>query len=156
MAATVLRAAYFMSNWDFALETARKGGVVQSLFPADFELAMVAPTDIGEVAARLLTDPVEPGPLHHVEGPERYTPSQVASAFGSALAKHVRLVTVPRSKWKSTFESMGFSKPAAESYVGMTSVTLDEEYVLAGDPERGEVSLQQYVAGLVRSSPGSQ
>jgi uncharacterized protein YbjT (DUF2867 family) len=156
MTATMLRAAYFMSNWDFALETALKDGVVQSLFPADFRLAMVAPTDIGELAARLLTDPAEPGPLHHVEGPERYTPSQVASAFGNALGKRVSLVTIPRSEWKSTFESMGFSKPAAESYVGMTSVTVDEEYALADSPERGKVSLEQYVAELVRSIPVSQ
>lgn len=149
--AAVLRAAYFMSNWDFALETARSEGVVQSLFPADFVLPMVAPQDIGEVAARLLTEPAsDPARwLHHIEGPERYTPAQVVAAFGETLGRHVELVTVPRSQWRATFEGLGFSKLAAESYATMTAVTVDEPYEIDGEPERGKVSLARYVAGLV-------
>lgn len=138
-----------MSNWDFSLETATREGVVQSLFPTDFELAMVAPADIGKVIARLLIEPSERSRLRHVEGPERYTPLQVAAAFGKALGKTVRLVTVPRSEWRATFEQMGFSKAAADSYTRMTSVTVDEKYDFAGEPERGTTSLDQYVAGLV-------
>jgi uncharacterized protein YbjT (DUF2867 family) len=148
----VLRAAYFMSNWDFALETAKNEGVVQSLLPASFQLPMVAPKDIGELAARLLTEPAPPGRLLHVEGPERYTPSQVASAFGKALDRPVRVMTIPRSDWKATFESMGFSELAAESYTRMTSVTVDESYDFAGEPERGKISIERYVSELVESA----
>jgi uncharacterized protein YbjT (DUF2867 family) len=38
-----LRAAYYMSNWDASLETARKEGKVHSMYPPDFKLPMVAP-----------------------------------------------------------------------------------------------------------------
>ena len=38
-----IRAAYYMSNWDAALATARERGAVESFFPADFLLPMVAP-----------------------------------------------------------------------------------------------------------------
>jgi hypothetical protein len=57
-------------------------------------------------------------------------------------------VTAPREKWQETFESMGFSKAAAESYVRMTAATLDD-LDLPANPERGTVSLQRYISDLV-------
>ncbi len=54
--AAIIRAAYYFSNWDAALETARAEGMVHTMYPVDFELPMVAPLDLGEQAARLLTD----------------------------------------------------------------------------------------------------
>lgn len=149
---SVLRAAYFMSNWDFSLETARSEGVVQTMFPADFELPMVAPADVGEVAARLLTEPVASAGLHHVEGPRRYTPADVAAAFAEALRKPVRVEVAPRETWRQVFEGLGFSAAAAESYARMTAVTVDEKYQVPGVPVRGKTSLSDYVAQLVARS----
>lgn len=40
---TIVRAAYYMSNWDMALQTARSEGIVHTLFQVDFKLPMVAP-----------------------------------------------------------------------------------------------------------------
>jgi hypothetical protein len=45
-----------MSNWDAAVESARKDGEVPSFFPVDFPLPMVAPRDLGRIAARLMTE----------------------------------------------------------------------------------------------------
>jgi uncharacterized protein YbjT (DUF2867 family) len=146
---SVVRAAYYMSNWDFALELARDAGVLQTLFPAAFKLPMVAPEDLGRVAARLLTEPAERAGLHHVEGPERYSPSDVAAAFAKALSRPVQVLTVPREDWGKTFLSIGFSEPAAEAYARMTEVTLDEPYVMSDTPERGTVSLDRYITELV-------
>jgi uncharacterized protein YbjT (DUF2867 family) len=146
---SIIRGAYFMSNWDFSLELVRQTGVLHTLYPADFKLPMVAPRDLGRVAARLLTEPVERAGLHHVEGPERYAPSDVAAAFAKALGRAVRVVTVPREDWKATFESMGFSEQAAEAYARMTAVTMDQRYVVPETPERGKVSIDQYIAELV-------
>lgn len=61
--ATIIRAAYYMSNWDASLLAAREGAM-QTLYPEDFKLPMVAPSDIGELAARLLTEPTEQTGLH--------------------------------------------------------------------------------------------
>jgi uncharacterized protein YbjT (DUF2867 family) len=146
--ASIIRAAYYMSNWDASLETARREGIVNTLFPADFELPMVAPRDLGEAAARLLTEPPEKNGLHHVEGPSRYTARDVAAAFGGALGKEVRVVSVPREHWAETFESMGFSPKAAQSYARMTEVTVDGTYDPPTRPERGKVTLERYVAEL--------
>ena len=146
--ATILRAAYYMSNWDSSLITAQESGVVQSFLPETLELPMVAPHDVGEVAARWLLEDARTG-LYHVEGPERYTPGDVSRAFAAALDKPVRLDVTPRDHWRQAFQSLGFSESSAESYARMTAVTVDEPYELPDEPERGNTSLRRYIAELV-------
>lgn len=143
------RAAYYMTNWDMALDSAREQGVLTSFFPADFEIAMVAPQDMGEAAAKLLTDADKPGGVHFVEGPRRYTPGDVAAAFAKALNRPVRVETVPRDKLEETFASMGFSPEAARSYAGMTELTLDNPQPLPPQVYKGRVTLEDYIARLV-------
>jgi len=145
--ASIIRAAYYMSNWDYALETARRAGVVQTFFPVDFKLSMVAPRDVGQLAARLLVEPAGQTGLHHVEGPQRYSPNDVAAALAVVLGKPVQAVSVPRSEWESTFESMGFSKLAAFSYARMTAFTVDEQYPSSTALTLGAISLREYLAG---------
>lgn len=142
---SVIRAAYYLSNWDGALETARENGLVYAAFPGSFVLPMVAPHDLGAVAARLMTEPPEQGVIHHVEGPERYSPDDVAAAFAAALGRNVEAVSTPRDQLQPWFESRGFSKPAARSYAAMTAFTLDRPDYPA-NPERGTTSLTHYVA----------
>ncbi|RWN29854.1 NmrA family NAD(P)-binding protein [Mesorhizobium sp.] len=146
--ASIIRAAYYMSNWDSALETAEQDGVVNTFFPADFRLPMVAPDDLGRAAARLLKEPIEQTGTHYVEGPARYTASDVAAGLSDELRKDIQVVPAPREKWQETFEGMGFSRAAAESYARMTALTLDE-LELPADPERGTVTLQRYISDLV-------
>lgn len=146
---SVLRAAYLMSNWDFSLGEARAAGVLHTFFPVTLELPMVAPADVGVVAAELLREPAERTGVHHVEGPARYSPAGVAGAFAAALGKPVRASSIPRSEWQATFESMGLSRAAAQSYARMTAFTIDEQYSLPEEPARGATTLEQYVAALV-------
>ena len=84
---SIIRAAYYMSNWDASLETAKNEGVVHTFYPVDFKLPMVAPKDIGKIAAGLLTEPSEKTGVHYVEGPEMYSSADVAGAFSIALGK---------------------------------------------------------------------
>jgi uncharacterized protein YbjT (DUF2867 family) len=152
--ASIIRAAYYMSNWDASLKTARKEGVVHTLYPANFELPMVAPRDIGQVAARLMTEPVERTGLHYVEGPELYSSSDVAAAFAAALQRPVEAVVTARERWTQAFKAMGFSDAAADSYANMTAITLEKGYSLPDAPVRGDTSLQNYVMELVRKDAG--
>jgi uncharacterized protein YbjT (DUF2867 family) len=151
---SVLRAAYYMSNWDTALETARGDGEVHTFFPADFALPMVAPADVGRVAARLLADDAGGAAVHYVEGPQPYSAADVASAFAEALARDVRVAEIPRAAWADTFRALGFSPAAATSYARMTEVTLAGPERPAA-PERGPTTLTDYVAALVRSGASS-
>jgi uncharacterized protein YbjT (DUF2867 family) len=136
-----LRAAYYMSNWDTALETARKEGKLHSMYPPDFKLPMVAPQDLGEFAARLMLGAAEASGPHYVEGPERYSPGDVAQAFSQALGRPVEVVVTPPEQWEQ----------AAKSYAAMTRITLDNKEE-PEKPERGATSLSDYITALVKKS----
>ncbi|MBY3066771.1 NmrA family NAD(P)-binding protein [Rhizobium laguerreae] len=148
--ASVIRAAYYYSNWDTMMGAVTKDGVLATMLPADLSLPMVAPEDLGKVAARLLQEPIEPIGIHHVEGPKRYSPNDVAAAFAAALGRAVRVDVIPRENWEDVFRSLGFSDAAAHSYTRMTALTVDgPEY--PEDPIRGLISLQTYIGKLVRN-----
>jgi uncharacterized protein YbjT (DUF2867 family) len=151
---TALRAAYYMSNWDAALKTAQDEGVIDSMYPADFKLPMVAPQDLGELAARLMTEPANKTGVVHGEGPEQYSPGDVAAAFSEVLRKPVSVRVAPREKWEDAFKSMGFSPAAAKSYAEMTALTLDKHYTVPGSPVRGRTSLRAYVQALAGGQGG--
>lgn len=146
---SIIRAAYYMSNWDFSLQTAKQDGAIDTFFPTDFVLPMVAPRDIGQLAARLMTEPVENTGLHYIEGPERYSPLDVAEAFTKALQKPVKAVQTPREQWINTMQNMGFSNEAAESFSNMTTIVTKGEWPTRDIVMRGAISLDSYIAELV-------
>lgn len=148
---TIVRAAYYMSNWSASLQAAREQGVIQTLYPKDFKLPMVAPSDIGELVARLMTEPIEHTGLHFVEGPDRYSLQDVAIAFAAALGRPVSAESVPRDQWLATLKNMGFSDEAAESFANMTAATLAETFPALNSIEQGATSLHDYLSQLVRS-----
>jgi len=150
---TVLRGAYFMTNWDHAVEMAKTEGKLFTFFPADFVLPMVAPEDIGRVAAEAMTAAASLGDdrVISVEGPARYSPNDVAAAFGKALGRRVDAVAIPREAWEPTLEKLGFSAAAAKSLAGMTDAALRAAYPRADEVTRGTTTIEQYVAELLRA-----
>lgn len=150
--ASIIRAAYFYSNWDAMVGSVTKDGVLSTMLPADLKLPMVAPEDLGKVAARLLQAPVEQIGTYPVEGPNRYSPNDVAAAFAAALGRAVRVDVIPRESWEDAFRGFGFSDAAAHSYARMTALTADgPEY--PENPIRGSISLQTYICKLVQAHP---
>jgi uncharacterized protein YbjT (DUF2867 family) len=144
----IQRGAYYMSNWDNLLDAAR-GGTLPSLFPADLRLPMVAPADLGRAAAERLCASACGHGIHHVEGPERYSPSDVADAFASALGHPVQVSVTPREGWIKAFRTLRYSEAAARSYAGMTAASMDVRCELPNDRERGTIALATYVKRLV-------
>lgn len=147
---SILRGAYYLSNWDASLKTARDEGVVHTMFPGDFVMPMVAPEDLGHVAAKLMLEPAQRTGIHYVEGPARYSPDDVAAAFAKSLGRKVEAVATPRDRLQPAFEAMGFSKEGAASYAKMTRLTLDADFRTETEPVRGVVTLQAYVDALVK------
>jgi uncharacterized protein YbjT (DUF2867 family) len=150
--ATIIRAAYYMSNWGASLQVARERGAIQTFYPKDFKLPMVAPADLGELAARLMIEPIERTGIHFVEGSDRYSSQDVAIAFAAALGRPVAAESVPRDRWLATLTGMGFSDEAAESFANMTAATLDGTFPALNSIDRGTTSLHDYLLELVRSS----
>ncbi len=145
--ATILRAAYYMTNWDPLLDAAKSGGL-PTMFTEDLRIPMVAPQDLGRAAAQLLQAPPADGDIHYVEEPERYSSVDVARAFSKALVKSVELKVIPREKWKEAYAQQGFSPAAADAFARMTAVSIDGGFDLPENPERGHVTLQDYVSRL--------
>ena len=146
---SVIRAAYYMSNWESALASAKEEGILRTFFPADLKIPMVAPRDLGEVAARLLTAPVEQTERVYVEGPVRYSSADVARAFSAALSRGIKVEAIPESAWIPAYKSLGFSERAATSYANMTRTVCEEDFPPVGSTLHGKVSLDEYIRELV-------
>ena len=147
--AAINRAGYYMSNWDGLLDTVRDTGTLPTMFPADLSIPMVAPRDVGEAAARRLVSPVDDVGVNNVEGPARYTPTDVADAFARALGRPVRVDVVPRPQWEASFRQLGFSEAAASSYARMTACCVDQGFEAPEGAWRGTTTLGSYIEALV-------
>ncbi|MGS0624292.1 NmrA family NAD(P)-binding protein [Ralstonia sp. VS2407] len=147
--AAINRGAYYMTNCAGLLETVTQTGKLPSMFPADMPMPMVAPADLGEAAAARLLTPVEDVGVRYVEGPQRYTPQNVAQAMARTLGRGVAVEVAPRDRWETIYKGLGFSDEAARAYVRMTAVTLDEGFDMLSDVVRGHVSLADFIAAAV-------
>ena len=139
-----------MSNWSGMLDAVRGTGILPSFFPADLAIPMVAPEDLGEAAALRLLAPASDAGVRHVEGPERYTPLDVAGAFSDALGMMVEVQTIPRAAWEETFAQFGFSEAAARCYACMTAAVVDGLTERPADFERGTMTLHDYIRRSVQ------
>ena len=106
-----LRAAWFMENAAWDIESAKSGVVHSFLQPLDHKIPMVATEDIAQTAVELLGQSWEGIRIVELEGPERYSANDVAAALASALGTPVRNEIVPRSTWEELFRSQGMEYP---------------------------------------------
>jgi uncharacterized protein YbjT (DUF2867 family) len=113
---------------------------------------MVAPRDLGKLAAQKLVSSLDDTGIRYVEGPGGYSSADVANAFSKALGRPVEVEVTPRDKWKEAYRSLGFSKAAAESYARMTAVSVDSGFDMPDDPWRGATTLEAYIRDLVARS----
>ncbi len=149
---SVVRGAYYMSNWDGFLQTARDHGYIPSFYPENFKLSMVSPKDLGEFGAKLMTEPITSQGIYYVEGPRQYTPREVARAFGKFLGRDVRVHVVPEDQWVDTLLDQGFSPESAQSMAKMTEVTLHGKFKRPPNPVHGSTTLESYIAKLVHDN----
>jgi uncharacterized protein YbjT (DUF2867 family) len=147
--AAINRGAYYFTNFDMLLP-ATKQGHLATPFPPDMEIPMVSPDDLGRAAAERLKSPSSDIGIRYVEGPQRYTFSQVASVFSDVLGNPVAVERIPRDRIEDSFRSNGFSEQAARAYARMMEVSIDGGFELPGNPWKGSISLRDYVELLVR------
>ena len=147
--AAVNRGAYYYSNWDGQIKTVRQTGELQSLFPADLPIPMVAPQDLGEAAAWRLASGLDDVGLRAAEGPARLTSRQVAEVFARVLGRPVALSVTPRGQWEAAFRAMGFSAEAAASYARMTGACVDQGFDAPDDAWQGPTSFEAYLRSRV-------
>ena len=142
----IIRSAYYMSNWMTVLESVKEKGILPTMYPADFELPMVSPEDIGLFTSKLMID--ETIGLHFIEGPKLYSPNDVAAVFSTLLNKPVKVASIPEKDWLKSLKNVGFSEQAAEYMVNMTRSTLEDKFNVS-NPEYGETTLNEYFTKFV-------
>jgi len=143
--AAVNRGAYYFSNWEAQIESARQSGELHSPFPADLAIPMVAPEDLGQAAAERLVSGLDDVGVRSVEGPARLTSQQVAEVFSAVLGRPVRLVVTPRAQWEAAFRATGFSPEAASSYARMTAACVDQGFDTPADTWRGATTFEAWL-----------
>ena len=108
-----LRAAWFMENASWDVEAAKAGVVPSFLQPLDHPIPMVATADIGSTAANLLRESWTGLRIVELEGPRRYSASDIAVGFAEIVGHPVRMEPVPRDAWEALFRSQGMKHPLA-------------------------------------------
>ncbi len=149
---TILRPAYFLSNWAGVAALARAEGILPSMLqPLDRKAHMIAPDDIGAAAADALLSPVSSGRVINLTGPDDYSPADVAAAFSRALGRTVAPVAPPQEAWHGILTGAGLSASYAAGLVEMyREINAGRIGFPPGEPlTRGVTTLDAAVRSLV-------
>ncbi|MCC3381658.1 NmrA family NAD(P)-binding protein [Paenibacillus farraposensis] len=103
-----LRAAWFMENAAWDIGPAREQGRIQSfLTPLNRLIPMISTNDIGAIAAATLQQVWEGIRYLELQGPQPYSPNDIASVLTKLLDRRVEIEVVPRSEWAEIFIGQG-------------------------------------------------
>lgn len=151
---TFLRPAWFMENFAWDVSSARDEGVIHSfLQPLDRAIPMIATADIGRLAAMLIQERWDGCRAVEVESERRYSPNDVAEAFGDILGQRVRAAAVPRATWEELFTSQGMKNPMPRIQMldGFNEGWIDFER-RPSDIIKGKTALHTVLRGLIRAA----
>jgi uncharacterized protein YbjT (DUF2867 family) len=147
-----IRPAYYFSNWLPYLEVAKEKGVLPSFFPAGLSIPMIAPTDVGEFAAKVLTGDTHKSTVYEIEGPRPYTPQDVAHIFGKLLNKTVKVQVIPKAEWGKTLEDLHFSPDGIKNFIEMTEAVVDGRVKAERngiEQVKGNTTLEAYIKNIL-------
>jgi uncharacterized protein YbjT (DUF2867 family) len=151
MPVAFLRAAWFMENAAWDVDSAKSGLIQSYLQPLDRAVPMVATDDVGRAAAALLQERWQGTRVVELEGPQRVSPNALAAAFAKALGTPVRAEVVPRDQWESIFRAQGMKNPTPRMQMieGFNAGWID--FADRGAHARkGSTSIDQAIATLIR------
>ena len=106
-----VRAAWFMDNAAWDVQSARTGVIKSYLQPSDREIPMIATTDVGMHAARLLQQDWTGRRIVELQGPAPVSPQALAAAFAALLGHKVQAQAIARESWEALFRSQGMVNP---------------------------------------------
>jgi len=135
LAATFVRAAYFVENWAAVIPAVKGDGILPSFIAADRSVPSVSTPDIGQVVAQSLIDGPRDVRVIELSGPRDVSPNDVAQAFSRILGKPVNVVEAPLEAAVPTFTSFGASENIASLFREMYQCIAEGRLV----PEGGEL-----------------
>ena len=150
LAATFVRAGYFVENWGGVVGAVKSDGVLPSFAPADRSMPSVSTLDIGKTVARALLEGPRGVRVIELSGPFDVSPNDVAATFSRILGKQVKVAEAPLSAIVPTFTSFGMSENIAglfrEMYEGIIAGRVVAE---PGEHVRGTTPLETTLRALL-------
>lgn len=146
----LMRAAWFMENAAWDVDSARAGIIQSFLQPLDHKIPMVAIQDIGRTIADLLRETWNGTRVIELEGPHRYSANDIAAGFAKALGHPVHINAVPRDTWEALFRSQGtqFPMPRIRMLDGFNEGWIDFERNGA-EQRKGLISIETALSELL-------
>lgn len=138
-----------MSNWDPLLDAAGRG-VLPTIYPPDLPIPMVAPADPGAAAARFFRELPDRTGIRHVEGPARHSSRDVAAAFARGRSAATSRSPSRRGRGGKRRSAISACPAAAVAYTRMTAFGVEGDFDMPVEPERGTVTLSDYIDALVK------
>src|SRR6202790_254951 len=151
MPVAFLRAAWFMENAAWDIDSAKNGLIQSYLQPLDRAVPMVSTDDVGRAAAALLQERWEGKRVVELEGPQLVSPNALVAAFAKAFGTPVRAEVVPREQWESIFRAQGMKNPTPRIQMieGFNAGWID--FADSGAQVRkGSTSIGQAITSLVQ------
>ena len=138
---TLLRPTTFMQNTLATARTVASEGRIYQPFK-DGKLGMIDARDIGEVAAKVLTEEGHEGKVYTLTGPAAISFYEVAEALSEVLGKEVRYVNISLEDAKRAMLNMGLSEWRADVLIeyakahseGYSNFTTEDVEQLTGHP----------------------
>ena len=153
----LLRAAWFMENAAWDVESAKQGAVRSFLQPSAHKIAMVSTRDIANTAAEILEERWQGVRVVELEGPARYSADDVAAALAGALGTKVRNESVPRDSWEKLFRSQGMKNPLSRVRMldGFNESWIDFE-AGEGSTRKGAITLDSAIRSMISDRQGKE
>lgn len=146
-----LRAAWFMENAAWEIDSARSRGEIDSyLQPLDRAIPMVATIDVGRVAAQMLLAGAAGERMIEMTGATEVSPREIASTLGRILGKDVQARSVPRGEWERLFRTQGMKNPLPR--IQMLDGINEGWIRFEGEPRRAGTTLETVLRRLVGGS----
>lgn len=150
LAATFVRAGYFVENWGAVVHPVKSDGVLPSFIAAGQRVPSVSTPDIGKALAQALLDGPRGVRVIELSGPSDVSPNDVAAAFSRILGKPVSVAEAPLDAVVPTFTSFGISENVAGLFREMYQGLADGTVVAApGEHVRGTTSLETTLRALL-------
>jgi uncharacterized protein YbjT (DUF2867 family) len=138
---TFLRPQSFMQNTLVAARTVASEGRIYQPFK-DAKLGMIDARDIGEVAAKVLTEEGHEGEVYTLTGPAAISLYDVAEVLSEILGREVSYISIPLEKGKEAMLGMGLSEWRVDVLIeyakahseGYSDFTTEEVEQLTGHP----------------------
>lgn len=116
---TVLQPTAYMQNLLAAWPAIANEGVLQVPYPADTRISLVDLDDVGEVAARVATEPSHSGATYELVGTPPYAQSEAAEIVAAALGRPVRVEAESIEAWSARARAAGMDDYQRETLAAM-------------------------------------